>query len=293
MTSWGSTVKKKITYWAIPLGFQELIRSFLSLVNEKNKPVASDPEENAILIKNSEILNLHKGQRCFILATGPSINRQNLALLQNEICIAVSNLFVHPDYKTINPQYYCIAPFHHPISEDAWQAWMSEIDKKTLNSTLIFGLTDRGRNETGNRFQNRRTHYIKFDGTFDKFLKSGVDLTKTTPRPQSVTVMALFVAIYMGFNEIYLLGCDHDWIFNLGKSSHFYAEDQHAMKRSGYDEWQEIDFGSEFASNANLWQQYMLINRLAHSLNIEIYNATNGGILDVFPWVRFEDLVTK
>ena len=40
------------------------------------------------------------------------------------------------------------------------------------------------------------------------------------PVPQSVTAMACYAALYMGFSEIVLLGCDHDWILHLDTSTH-------------------------------------------------------------------------
>jgi hypothetical protein len=52
------------------------------------------------------------------------------------------------------------------------------------------------------------------------------------PSPQSVTIMALEVALYMGFKNIYLLGCDHDWILHLDTSRHFYEENQHVFVRA-------------------------------------------------------------
>src|SRR6185437_6208885 len=59
-----------------------------------------------VLAANQSIYNRHAGQRCFILATGPSIKTQPLHLLAGETCISVSNFFVHPDYGLIRPRYH-------------------------------------------------------------------------------------------------------------------------------------------------------------------------------------------
>ncbi|MCX6031983.1 MAG: hypothetical protein NT169_22135 [Chloroflexi bacterium] len=285
-------VAKRIAYWTMPPGFQDLARRRLSGRSAVTKEPLSEIEQ-CLLSRNLELHNRHLGERCFILATGPSIKTQDLKLLKTETCIAVSNFLVHPDYAVIRPQYYCLAPYHPPITEDSWQAWMTEIAGKTLNATMFFGLADRERNEINGRFAGRQVHYLKFGGALDDLVRDGVDLSMAVPGPQSVTIMALLIAIYMGFKNIYLLGCDHDWILHVGTSTHFYNESQHALNRSGYSEWHKPELGSEFDSLSNLWRQYKTIRVLATGLGISISNATGGGILDVFPRVRFENLMVK
>jgi hypothetical protein len=102
--------------------------------------------------------------------------------------------------------------------------------------------------------------------------------------------MALEVALYMGFKNIYLLGCDHDWILHLNTSAHFYEESQHALVREGYDEWAVSDLELTFECYVRLWQQYKALWQIARGKSIHIFNATAGGLLDVFPRVRYESL---
>ena len=118
----------------------------------------------------------------------------------------------------------------------------------------------------------------------------GVDLTRALPSPQSVTIMALYAAIYMGFSEVYLLGCDHDWILHLNQSRHFYAESQHALNRDGYNEWSAPGLDTYFKDYLRLWKQYQALRKVAEQRGVRIINATAGGLLDVFPRTRFETL---
>lgn len=242
-----------------------------------------------ILERNSVLKNIHAGERCFILATGPSIKSQNLELLKNEICISVSNFFVHPAYDIIKPKYHCIAPFHLPLVEESWDRWMEDLDKhinlKNPDARVLFSLSDIKRNTRNNTFNSTDRYYFDFSGTMQDLSVNGIDLTKPIIAPQSVPVMALQAAIYMGFNEIYLLGCDHDWIQHINISRHFYQEDEHAVNNyHGVNrEWEGSDVESECRAYVTLWQQYKLLRHISNNNNVPIINSTEGGMLDVFP----------
>jgi len=272
---------KKIAYWLVPPGFQHLC---------SNVRISCLFLDTASIKQNIELKNIHRNERCFILATGPSIKNQDLKLLKDETCIAASNFFVHPDYSIIKPKYYCAAPYHLPITEEAWQKWLGELDKSTGNTKLFFGLSDNERNLKNNHFTNRDIYFLNFSGSFESSLVNGIDLTCAVPAPQSVSVMALEIALYMGFSQIYLLGCDHDWILHYGKSVHFYNENNHTLVNCGYNEFEGSDLENQFECDLNLWRQYKYLKRIAENKQIQIFNATSGGLLDVFPRIQYETL---
>jgi len=280
MSHWRSAARR-VAHWTVPPGFRDLLR-----------PIATSgrltAEERAILEKNRALQNAHAGERCFILATGPSIKTQDLKALQGETCIAVSNFFVHPDYDLIRPRYYCVAPSHPPITEDAWQMWMDEMEAGTDNATMFFGMSDFDRNQRGGRFANRQTFFLRFGMDFRLLPDSGIDLCGPVPGPQSVPIMALMLAVYMGFNEIYLVGCDHDHLLHHDESRHFYSESQHALVRAHYNEWSGSDFGLACRAHDVLWQQYKILHSMARAKAISIVNCTPGGMLDVFPRMPLE-----
>lgn len=250
-------------------------------------------ERLQIVQANSRLKERHAGQRCFILATGPSIKDQPVRQLAGEHCIAVSNFFVHPDYRAIRPRYHCIAPFHAPITEEGWQDWLKEASTATGDSALMFGLPDLARNTRQGYFENREKFFFNFGASLEQIEAHGVDLTRMVPWPQSVTIMALCGALYMGFKEIYLLGCDHDWILHLNSSRHFYDEDRHALNRGGYNEWSAPALDTYFLDYMHLWKQYRVLGRIAQRSGCRIINATDGGLLDVFPRAPFEKVLLQ
>ena len=291
VASWRQ-IFKRVAYWTLPLGIQDIVRARLRQNSVAERSVAA--EDRATLERNRELCNRHAGERCFILAAGPSIKRQDLKLLQGETCIAVSNFFVHPDFAVIRPRYYCLAPYHPPITEEAWRSWLAETEAGSGDAVMFFGLEDQQRNRWNGLFAGRQVHYLRCGGdSWEPLLIHGVDLTRSVPGPQSVTIMALLAALYMGFGEVYLLGCDHDWILHLNASSHFYDEDQHTLNRHGYNEWLGADLEYYCQCYIRLWQQYKALRQIADGQSVRIYNATDGGLLDVFPRVKFESLFDR
>ena len=281
MKGW-QELTKLAAHWVLPPGILAFLRSHLMAKSLTQ-------EERAILRKNRALNNRHAGERCFILATGPSIKKQDLKLLRGETCIALSNFFVHQDYRVVKPSYYCVAGYHQPISKTAWTEWLGEMASATVNTIMFFSLNDREDIERNGLFSRREIHYLQY-ANWSKISEGKLDITRSVPSPQSVTIMALEVALYMGFKNIYLLGCDHDWMLHLDTSQHFYEENQHAFVRAGYDEWAGVDLELQCQSYVRLWQRYKELGQIARGKSINIFNATAGGLLDVFPRVGYESL---
>jgi hypothetical protein len=277
-------IVKAIVRWTLPEGFCDVVRR----VHKKREIL--DRKARQTLASNHQLKDVHNGERCFILATGPSINKQNLKLLRGEKCIAVSNFFLHPDYNIIKPYYYCVAQCHSPVTEEAWQAWISEMADRTIDAAMFFSLKDQPSILLNGNFMNRKVFYLKFGESWDGAFVGDIDITRPLPLPQSVTLIALVVALYLGFRNIHLLGCDHDGFLHVYESRHFYDENKDVLVKKGYNEWYQRDLGEQFRAAYNLWLQYKVIRAYAQKNGINIYNATEGGYLDVFPRVDFSSL---
>ena len=94
--------------------------------------------------------------------------------------------------------------------------------------------------------------------------------------PNSAT-MLIEIAVYMGFKEIYLLGCDCS--YPKGSKSH--------VVESGF-----VDKNA--ASNPiRMRVGYKCAKDYADSHGIKIYNATRGGELETFERVDLDEILSK
>jgi hypothetical protein len=109
---------------------------------------------------------------------------------------------------------------------------------------------------------------------------------------ESVPVMTLMIALYMGFKEIVLLGIDHDHF----KTGHYvYAFDPQVQKGKDVTVKDSgevaISRHDDFQSLARLWRQYRVLREIAQANGVSILNASPSSELDEFARARLDDLL--
>lgn len=285
-------VFKKLAYWCVPDGIKNLISGKV-----KDKFLFKKNTNNSILQQNSIFKNIHYGERCFILGTGPSIKKQNLIQLKNEICFSL-NLFYHYEYyKLISPKYHVysgIVNHRQFINDELGLKFYKEIEENISSDYFFTHYEDFEFIKKHNLFTNSKLGYIDFQKRLDLIFCQGVDLTQSTFYVSNVAIQALLIAIYMGFSEIYLLGADHDWILECAEKTSgrycYHKEKSVINVDSKYNWHEEVGFSGALELTALIWNQYKKIKRFCDGKNIRIYNATTGGLLDVFPRIEYEFL---
>jgi len=288
----------RMSYWTLPPGFNVGFQHLYQRLHSPNLP----PEFRQIFARNEKFHNIHKGERCFILATGPSINNQNLMPLKNEKCIAVGGFFLHKDVREISPMYHVEAPSHEPFHMEAskmcFEGYRDHYSEKT---TIFLGHRPYEYSyfnflQQNPEFKNDNIHFLNYTGpALDEHNYKNPDIwdiTKPLFGCGTVVYCAIQLAVYMGFKEIYLLGCDHDYLNDIFRvtNHHFYKEEdgvsdvQH-LSAFTTERWLEVYYFR--------WKQYRLMNEFLQSNSIYIFNATDGGMLDVFPRVKFEEIISR
>lgn len=243
--------------------------------------------------KNSVLKNSESGKRCFIIATGPSIKSQDLSVLQGETCISVSNFFIHPDFKKIKPKYHLFVASHPPVTDEQYTTWFRDAEKHFPDGqNVLISVTNKHLVDENGLFKKQNVYYY-YLGTKDIKKDSPVDFTKPIPTIQTSAQTAVELGLFLGCKELYLLGCDHNWILNIGSVQHFYEEKNNAMTQLGYNGWHNEDLGTEFAACANVWRIYRNIREYITYNKISIYNLTPGSLLDIFPRKNLLDIIKK
>ncbi len=260
----------------------------------RNVSVSNDSRDLRLL------LGRHAGERCFIVCNGPSLRTQNLSQLRGEIVFTVSNGYLLPEYSNIAPSYHCVPQVTYgefygvTVDRERTRQWFSEMDQALGDAQLFLMESERALVEEGALFKGRQVRYLEVRSGFEEIGDRIVDVADAYPGAQSVSVMSLMLAMYMGFQRIYLLGADHDW---LQKGTYQYAfrptiwtPDNGARPE---DYRKASPMYEELEATLRLWKEYRALSRVASANGIEIFNATNGGNLDEFPRVEFASVLAK
>jgi hypothetical protein len=244
-----------------------------------------------LISKNIELKDIHKGKRCFILGSGPSIEKEDLKVLKNEIVFALNNFYVHEDFAEIMSgdveKYYMTAPTHPPQTEDEWKRWFEDMEKHMPKDTkMLFGLNSYGGNikyifEKYGIFKGHKIHWYFAGVNLTKgyiFDEKDVDFSNPIWSASTVSTYALLLAAYMGFKEIYLLGVDHNYIcLQKEESYRFYRSAVHQENEHGR---MKLKKSVEFEGTAKVFLEKELI--ADNCLESTIFNCSEDSLLNMF-----------
>ncbi len=188
-----------------------------SRAKERTLPSAT----KALLARNASLRDLHRGQRCWILGNGTSLNEQDLKRLRGEHTFVVNRFIHHPEAEAIDPKYYVIVD--PKFGNGTWgESFIADIEARVPRVRMFTG-------SDGHRFLESRgllTHHerhVVFPNQLYAFgYDHDIDLTRGIPGQDNVTKTALSIAVWMGFTRINLLGIDGDGILRTDQT-HFYG----------------------------------------------------------------------
>ena len=172
-----------------------------------------DPILANALKENIRFKNKHNGERCFILGNGPSLKSVDFSLLRNENTFTVNQLARNPKYPALKNNYHIWSDYRffdlHPDREEDMELLDSMKAVNTIFSkpTVFYRYAAKEMVDKFGLEKEIDIHYFE-QGWHKMFPEKNVDLTRFTPAFSTVVHYAICLAVYMGFDEIYLLGCD-------------------------------------------------------------------------------------
>lgn len=242
---------------------------------------------NAQRLKKSKadvrrIKNIHKGERCFIIGNGPSLRVEDLEKLRDEITFATNRIFVLFDKTDWRPTYYCAAdPLTINNSLDGIKAFSCK--KKFI------GLLGRNHYE---EIEDATFLYLEQGDNYPDLPGFSDDICAKVYCSVTVTYMCFQVAVYMGFNEIYLLGVDNNWsAYRKADGTVVRQENVADHFDEKYENYAPQPLAPPQGEKSMLAYEGAL--KYAQEHDIKIYNATRGGKLEVFERVDFDTLFPK
>ena len=265
------------------------------------------------LKQNIRLKDSHKGERCFILGSGKSLDYEDIKALKDEILIGIHSFSEHPDFQYIfnskTKKYFFNAPFHDPFTKDYWIKYFQELEKIIPKNTVnFFGLDNYNPNikdicEENNLFSNHEIYWffsnvVNNTNTYNATYND-LDLQSNIWTSCTGSIGALIIALYMGFDEIYLLGLDHDhFLHDVGNArfesmnmeNPIYAEETvliNEMKSLGIDEGKRSQV---FQQTSEIFAQYERLNAMHPN---RIFNLGKTSLIDVFESRRLVEVINK
>ncbi len=215
-----------------------------------------------------EFEGVHEGERCFIVCTGPSLTLKDIEVLKDEYTFGmntITKIFSQTDWR---PTYYVIDDIGGYVGLE------NELIESKLEicftSDLLVDMVKPKVDFIAYPFERVKQYWpsetprLEFSGNAYEIVYGAY----------TVTCSAMQLAVYMGFKEIYLIGCDCDYS---GEKKHFIDDD---IK----NEHRAID------TEQKMIMTYETAKKYADTHDIKILNATRGGKLEVFERVDFDSL---
>lgn len=287
-----TALQKELTFFPACKRSKALLSELEAALQGMGLP--ENPQHAALSATNLRYANRHLGQRCFILGNAPSLKNHDLTLLNHDVVISVSNGYLHPDYSIYKPQYHCIPRIPYTeikFTTEHTLKWFAEMDARIGDAALVLS----GEETTLLRAHGVCPHRDILSANFclglDQMSANVFDLCGPVAGVQSVPIIALYLSLFMGFKEVYILGVDHSEICDR-KYIYFYEKSFNTGLEGSVDAKGNLEVSTFSLTNAlyRLFRQYEEIKNTAARRGVSIFNANPLGLLDTFPRVRYENL---
>ena len=188
-----------------------------------------------------------KGKRIFLVGNGPSLNDMNLDLLENEDSIAMNRIeLIYPKTKW-RPSYYifCSSNCQDRRWGKGWSKSVVKASKEEKTTPLIWDRYKSDIEKNAGESLDESTILLKSfsenkvgnDNCFSTDAEKRLDKSGTSMN------VALQLAYYMEYDEVYLIGIDSNWKTladskqnDKGDENHFHP-DYHASIGNGEHEF--------------------------------------------------------
>jgi hypothetical protein len=213
--------------------------------------------------------NIHKGERCFVIANGPSLKHIDFSLLENEFTIGMNRIYLMKNQNGFTPTYLACIDKNSQINQ-----FYEEFDKLEMPCFFNFKLRHKF-----SKLSNQNFIFGKSSQSFAKGISNSYGNGKT------VTYIAIQLAFHMGFNEVYLIGKDHNYNTVQKPGTAIKSdgnENNHFIK--GYykkgQNWDAPDLTGEESAYKIARNEFEKNGRI-------IRNATVGGELEIFKRIDY------
>lgn len=254
-------------------GWEESIKQRLSLITQ-GLLYQVLPAGRASRTRLRELKDSHRGERCFIIGNGPSLQQTDLAKLRDEYTFGLNRIYL------LFPELGFSTTFLVTVNRLVLEQCADEILSTPAMKFLPW------------TFRKHLNPELLGNTVFIQSTRGSHAFTQDAHRPlwtgATVTYVAMQLAFHMGFQKVILVGVDHTFATQ-GKP--------HAEVVSRGDD--PNHFSPTYFGKGFKWQlpdletseiAYRLARQAFEADGREIMDATMGGQLTVFPKINYLEL---
>lgn len=236
-------------------------------------------QNKGLLSRIRGIKDIHKGKRCFIIGTGPSLSIDDLNLLKGEITFASNRIYELFDKTDWRPTYY--------VNQDHSLIKKNSDSIKDVNAICKFLPIDYKDVFCGDEYL---FFVLKHKDFYPSQSPFSHNLYRFLAQGFTVTYGAIQIAMYMGFKEIYLLGIDHN--YEVTRDSKGNVIRKNISNSTNYA--RGITEYTDFANLPRVEETtiaYETAEKISKKRGVRIYNVTRGGKLEAFERKKLEEVI--
>jgi hypothetical protein len=249
-------------------------QAYLALRRLPDLPEAyRHPWRRESISRLTELRNQYEGRRAFIIGNGPSLKRTDLAMLRQEFTFGLNRIYLM--FPSLGFMTSCLVSVNDLVIEQCRMELMALPMPRFLSwrSHRFFA--------PSNPIQELPT----FLHTTYESPRFSRDVRGRVWEGATVTYVALQLAFHMGFQQVVLIGVDHDFaskgqanrtVVSTGDDPNHFSADYFGK---GF-RWQLPDLATSETA-------FRMAHDAYHQAGREVLDATVGGKLTVFPKVDY------
>jgi hypothetical protein len=272
---------RQLMNWLVPKNLEGLIG------------LGWDAVAHSRITANAALKDRHRGKRCFVLGNGPSLARTDLAPLANEYTIGANSFYRHPQADIVGLKYLCVGDPYFMIERPETILWHKTLCEKMPGTSFILHRDARPLVQKNGLYKDRDVYFVRNGMTTATASFARIDFTRSLNIGMTTgTLVAIPLAMYLGFSEIYLAGFDANWLDNFDGSYHFYdTHDLFPEFDSVASDGRGVKYEEEVMAVLREYQSHRMLQEVATSRGIKLANATLGGRLDMHPRVDLQSVL--
>lgn len=157
---------------------------------------ALDPVHWMSARKIKKLKDKHKGERCFIIGNGPSLNRMDLSLLKNETTIGLNRIYLLFERMGF-PTTYLVC-----VNKLVLEQWRNDFNSLPITKFISRKARD---------YIDFSENTIFIDTLYTGNLDFSTNISNKIHEGSTVTYVAMQIAYNLGFETVILIGVDHNF----------------------------------------------------------------------------------